>query len=249
MRLTQYLAQCGIGSRRQCQRLITAGRVTVDGIPPAPNATIAANTQPTTESPQILVDGQPVPAPEPKAYWLYHKPVGVDCRLLPDDPDSLLQLLPTYPRLYPTGRLDKDSRGLILLTNDGELTQRLMHPDFSHTKTYEVRVEPAFDCDFIANMAAGVCYGDITTKPCQCQPLTNNQFEITLTQGLNRQIRRMCRALGFRVVDLKRVKLMAQSLLDNDGIELAEGQMRPLTDNELAALLIAVGMSPARVFS
>ncbi|MCL2912501.1 pseudouridine synthase [Shewanella corallii] len=237
MRLAHYLAQCGVGSRRQCQRLITEGRVSFQG-------RVANHTDRLTLScPQeLMVDNQPIPGFEPKTSWLFHKPVGIDCRLQAHDPSSLLHRLPDSPRLYPVGRLDKDSRGLLLLTNHGDLTQRLMHPDFGHTKTYHVTVDRPFDQTFTQMMSAGVSYGEVTTLPCECRALDPNRFEIILNQGLNRQIRRMCKALGYRVIDLKRIEIMGQSLMDAQGIELEEGKMRPLTDSELTALILAVGL-------
>ncbi|WP_244325724.1 pseudouridine synthase [Shewanella aestuarii] len=183
----------------------------------------------------ITVDGQALLPVSQKVYWLYHKPVGIDCRLLPDDPSSLLHQLPVSPRVYPAGRLDKDSRGLLLLTNDGDLTQRLMHPDFQHTKTYLVTVNKPFDSQFILQMAAGVSYQvankSITTLPCKALQVAENKFEIVLTQGLNRQIRRMCLALGFRVTDLFRVAIAGVEL----GL-LEQTKRRPVTAAELAML-------------
>ena len=180
----------------------------------------------------ILVDDSPISERQPLAYWLFHKAVGTDCRLQISDPCSLLHLLPKYPRLYPAGRLDKDSRGLLLLTNDGELTQKLMHPQFQHEKTYEVRLNRPYDADFLTKMAQGVCYNKVTTLPCHIKRLGEDSFEIILTQGLNRQIRRMCQALGYRVVDLKRVAIGGLQL---GGLDV--GAMKPLTAAEIATLL------------
>ncbi|UJL44650.1 23S rRNA pseudouridine(2604) synthase RluF [Shewanella vesiculosa] len=234
MRLSHYLAVCGVASRRQAARLIDSGRVSV-------NHQLAKHTDRVNlcETMTILVDGNPILAVQDKQYWLYHKPVGIDCRLLANDPHSLLHVLPELPRLYPAGRLDKDSRGLLLLTNDGQLTQALMHPDYYHPKTYEVQVDKPISASFLSMMAKGVSYGDVQTRPCGIRPLSlaveEDRFEIVLTQGLNRQIRRMCQALGYKVIDLMRTQLLDISLTD-----LAEKTMRPLTAAELSNLQRAV---------
>ncbi|MCC4834291.1 pseudouridine synthase [Shewanella sp. 10N.7] len=227
MRLEQYLAHCGVSSRRQAQRLIAAGRVSFNGQQASP----LDRVNQSAVNPNILLDGAPIAPIESKQYWLYHKPVGIDCRLLPDLPSSLIHILPPAPRLYPAGRLDKDSRGLLLLTNDGELTHRLMHPDFGHEKVYLVTVDRPFNDEFIEKMSQGVSYRDVTTKPCKVTAVSENQFQITLTQGLNRQIRRMAKALGYNVIDLVRMSMMNCELLN-----LAEKQMRPLEAAEISVL-------------
>lgn len=235
MRLAKYLAQCGIGSRREACRLIEAGRITLNG-------GIARHADPICldESlnclDRIEFDGKPITKTETLTYWVFNKAVGTDCRLLDQDETSLIHLLPKAPRLYPVGRLDKDSRGLLLLTNDGELTHKLMHPSFAHSKTYHVRLDRPFADDFVEQMANGVNYKDVQTLPCQVRRLSSDSFEIVLTQGLNRQIRRMSKALGYRVIDLERVAIMALNLRELALGELQEGQMRPLTESEIAAL-------------
>ncbi|MCS6205002.1 23S rRNA pseudouridine(2604) synthase RluF [Shewanella baltica] len=234
MRLAKYLAQCGIGSRREACRLIEAGRITLNGH-------IARHTDPVRlgESLNCLdsieLDGSPITQAETLAYWVFNKTVGTDCRLLEQDETSLIHLLPKAPRLYPVGRLDKDSRGLLLLTNDGELTHKLMHPSFAHSKTYHVRLDRPFADDFVEQMSNGVNYKDVQTLPCQVRRLSSDSFEIVLTQGLNRQIRCMASALGYKVIDLQRVALMTLTLES-----LAEGAMRPLTPQEVAVLKAAV---------
>lgn len=188
----------------------------------------------------IEFDGKPITKAETLAYWVFNKAVGTDCRLLEQDEASLIHLLPKAPRLYPVGRLDKDSRGLLLLTNDGELTHKLMHPSFAHSKTYHVRLDRPFTDDFVEQMASGVRYKDLQTLPCQVHHLSSVSFEIVLTQGLNRQIRRMSKALGYRVIDLERVAIMTLNLRELASGELQEGQMRPLTPQETTALKAAL---------
>ena len=237
MRLAQYLALTGLSSRRAASRLIRDGRVSLGER--LANHTDRVELIQTPAGKQaslsVCLDGQPLPPIADKAYWILNKAIGTDCRLLAQDPTSLIHLLPAQPRLYPVGRLDKDSRGLLLLTNDGELTQQLMHPSFCHHKRYHVRLERSFDDDFMVRMAAGVSYKDVTTQPCQMTRLGPDSFEIILTQGLNRQIRRMSQALGHKVIDLKRVAI--ESLVLG---ELPEGEMRELTEQEIALIRVCI---------
>ncbi|MCL1088220.1 23S rRNA pseudouridine(2604) synthase RluF [Shewanella profunda] len=241
MRLAKYLAQCGIGSRREACRLIAAGRITLNG-------RTASHTDPVSLDEtfhcldRIELDGIPISSAEKLVYWMFNKAVGTDCRLLEQDKTSLLHLLPKTPRLYPVGRLDKDSRGLLLLTNDGALTHKLMHPSFAHSKTYHVQLDRPFDDIFLTNMAERVKYKEVQTLPCQVSRLSSDSFEIVLTQGLNRQIRRMSKALGYRVIDLERVAIMTLNLRELALGELQEGQMRPLTKSEIAELKAALAI-------
>lgn len=227
IRLAHFLAQAGVCSRRQAARLIQAQRVTVNGVLGQHQQRIATHT-----AVQVRLDGELVRPQAPAIYWLYHKPIGVDCRLLADDASSLLQRLPASSHCYPVGRLDKDSRGLLLISNDGALTQRLMHPDFAHDKRYHVTVDKPLTDAFLQAMAQGLDYGAGLTRPCRMQQLAERQFCITLTEGKKRQIRRMCRHLGFHVTDLLRTNIGALSLG-----QLAEGCFRALTANEVAMLM------------
>lgn len=231
MRLAKYLALTGLCSRRAATRFIRDGRINIDGRTANHIDTISLDKDQRQCLQVILFDGEPIAAIESPHYYAFHKPVGIDSRLLPDNPASLIHFLPPAPRLYPVGRLDKDSHGLLLLTNDGELTQRLMHPSFAHKKHYLVQVNRPLDDDFCQLMAQGVSYKDITTLPCTVAATGEDRFSITLTQGLNRQIRRMSQALGYQVIDLKRVAIESLQLGD-----LAAGEMRPLTAAEIAAL-------------
>ncbi|MCL1057464.1 RNA pseudouridine synthase [Shewanella gelidimarina] len=233
MRLAKYLALTGCCSRRAATRLIRDGHVMIDNRLANHIDTVTLLDTPDGQrcQEQLLVNGKLIAAVEAKAYWLFHKAVGTDSRLLADLHNSLLHLLPESPRLYPVGRLDKDSRGLLMLTNDGELAHQLMHPHFGHCKTYHVTVDRHFSDEFLLQMAAGVSYKDVTTLPCNMSRLTDDSYQIVLTQGLNRQIRRMSQALGYKVIDLKRVSIQSLSLAD-----LAEGKMRQLTEAELSQL-------------
>ncbi|BAJ03622.1 pseudouridine synthase [Shewanella violacea] len=234
MRLAKYLAMTGLCSRKAATRYIRDGHITLDGRLANHIDTISLIESPSglTSLEILKFDGVLIQGVESKQYWMLNKSVGTDCRLLAHDPSSLLHLLPDNPRLYPVGRLDKDSRGQLILTNDGELTQQLMHPDFGHSKTYHVQVDGNFEDSFLIKMAQGVSYRDVTTLPCKMTRLNDNKFEIILTQGLNRQIRRMSQALGYKVVDLKRVNIQSLALGD-----LKEGEMRQLTALEQALLI------------
>lgn len=191
---------------------------------------------------EVLVDGLALPSPEPKQLWLYHKPQGIDCNLNPIKADSLYHVLATTrARLHPVGRLDKDSCGLLLLTNDGELTQRLLHPDFEHPKTYWVKTTPQPTQMQLHELSQGVRWQvgphHYQAKPCRVWPLPEG-FGIELTQGLNRQIRYMSRSVGLKVVFLKRLTLGSISLEDTQ-----EGQMKQLSNECYYALRQSLGLA------
>jgi len=229
-RLAKWIAQSGYCSRRAAERLISAGQVHCNG-------RAALHTDMVNRSDDILINNLPLPALPPRQYWPYHKPVGIDCNNRPQDPASLYQLLKTLPeRVFAVGRLDKDSSGLLLLTNDGELSQRLIHPDFYHEKTYLVDTDKAISEAFITAMASGVSWQlgnkQYQSRPCQVSRNSQHQFTITLTQGLHRQIRYMCKTLGYRVMALKRIRLH-NLCLD----QLTVGELRQLTSTELTQLL------------
>ena len=228
-RLAKWIAQSGYCSRRAAERLISAAQVHCNG-------KAALHTDMVNQSDDILINDLPLPALPPRQYWLYHKPVGIDCNNRPQNPASLYQLLKTLPeRVFAVGRLDKDSSGLLLLTNDGELSQQLMHPDFYHEKTYLVDTDKPISEAFITALASGVSWQLGTTqyhsRPCKVSRNSQQQFTITLTQGLHRQIRYMCKTQGYRVVALKRIRLHNLSLG-----QLAPGQLRQLTAIELTQL-------------
>jgi 16S rRNA pseudouridine516 synthase len=228
-RLAKWIASSGFCSRRSAERLITQGKVLCNGV-------MAKHSDRVQPSDFIVINGEPLPALPPRQYFLYHKPVGIDCNNRPDDPASIYQQLTQLPqRVFAVGRLDKDSSGLLLLTNDGELSQHLIHPDYYHEKSYRVETRQPLNSEFISRMASGVSWQLGTnryhSRPCPVQQLSEYGFSITLTQGLHRQIRYMCKALGFQVVSLQRFRL--HNLLLGD---LAAGEMRTLSQTELAGL-------------
>ncbi len=223
IRLAKYLGHAGVCSRRAASRLIDAGRVLVNG-------RLANHIDHVDQNDRITVDGVLVEPPKEKRYLAYHKPVGIDCKLRPDDPSSLFHLLPPGPRIYPVGRLDKDSRGLLLLTNDGELCNRLIHPDHHQEKEYLVTVDRPLDDEFCRRMAEGVMIDGQSTLPCRVWQVEPTRFRIILRQGLNRQIRKMARACGYRVIDLYRERIARLNLSE---LSLAEGEFRPIKKQDI----------------
>lgn len=229
IRLNKYLSDIGVCSRRAADRLAQEGRITVNGTAAEPGMRV-------TPQDVILVDGKPVRKEERKVYLALNKPRGIVCTAEKREKNNIIDYL-NYPlRVYPVGRLDKDSEGLILLTNDGAIVNGMMRARNRHEKEYQVKVDRAFDREFIEQMARGVPILDTVTRPCRVKRTGSDTFTIILTQGLNRQIRRMCEALGYRVVSLKRVRIMNIRL---DG--LARGAWRELTAEELRALKAQIG--------
>ncbi|BBB29533.1 pseudouridine synthase [Neptunomonas japonica] len=225
MRLTQFLVHAGVCSRRAAIKMIADGHVSIDG-------QVAVHPSTVTGDEEIIAGGEKATLPTQCCYVIYNKPVGIDCNCVADNPHSIINHVTLPTRLFPVGRIDKDSHGLMLLTNDGVLCQRLLSPDYSHPKTYLVTVEPHYQQpdigdDFQQKMSQGIQLDNVLTRPCKLTLLSKNRFKITLTQGLNRQIRRMTRSLGYKVVDLQRVSIMNLSL---QGLPL--NQLRELTNEE-----------------
>lgn len=227
LRLNQAIAHSGLCSRKAAARLISAERVLVNGQQQPHHYVVKSGDH-------ILVDGEALPHPAPRQCWLYHKPVGVDCNVKTDDPSSIAQLLTTLPlRLFPLGRLDKDSSGLLLLSNDGSLAHQLMHADQKQQKEYRVEVDKDVTTAQIQQLAQGVRWQLGTTwyqsEPCLVQG-EGTLLTIVLTQGLNRQIRYMCRSVGLKVLKLHRVRINRLQLSD------VVGCCRPLTADEMLLL-------------
>ena len=202
MRLNKYLSDAGVCSRREADRLMEAGRVTIDG-------QVAVMGQKVLEGQQVAVDGKPVAVQEKKVILAVNKPMGVVCTTSDKDRAQNIVELLQYPlRIYPVGRLDKDSEGLLLMTNDGALMDEVLRARNGHEKEYIVEIDKPVTEEFVQGMAAGVPILDTVTRPCQVEKIGRNRFRIILTQGLNRQIRRMCEYFGCRVVSLKRVRIV-----------------------------------------
>jgi 23S rRNA pseudouridine2605 synthase len=228
MRLAKYLAHAGVASRRAAETLIAQGRVTVDG------ALVNDPARDVDDGSDVIVDGRPVSGPEPRVVFAVHKPVGVvsTARDTHGRP-TVIALVPTEGlRLYPVGRLDADSSGLILLTNDGELANRLTHPSFEIPKTYLARVGggPTKDAELRA-LRRGVELEDGPTAPARVRRVGKDAIELTIHEGRNRQVRRMCEAVGHPVLELRR---SAFGPLRLNG--LAAGAHRRLSDAEVERL-------------
>jgi 23S rRNA pseudouridine2604 synthase len=225
MRLNKYLAETGACSRREADQWIEAGRVTVNG------ARAVLGTQ-VAESDEVRVDGQPLRSKPRRVYLALNKPVGIECTTDRDVPGNIVDFVDYPERIFPIGRLDKDSEGLILLTNDGDIVNTVLRAEHEHEKEYVVSVDRPLTGAFLAGMAAGVPILDTVTNPCRITQVGRNTFRIVLTQGLNRQIRRMCEHFGYTVRSLRRVRIMHVHLG-----ELPVGRWRPLTSAELGGLL------------
>ncbi len=233
LRLWQWLARAGLGRRQQLLDLIGSGAVTVDGQVASPLLQITSDAE-------VRLHGELVSLQWQTQVVMYHKPVGVDCNVKPDDPSSIAALLTKLPMgMFPVGRLDKDSCGLLLLCNNGELAQQLMHPDFAHEKEYLVQVSPAPSIEQLKALAAGPSYPfknqQIITRACQVAAKTADSFRIILTEGRYRQIRLMCKAVGLKVIRLQRIRLQQLALG-----ELSENEWRVLSSEEIANLAQAI---------
>jgi len=227
MRLNKYISESGLCSRREADAWIAAGRVSVNGMPGA----LGTQVRPGDE---VHVDGKPLPTRGKGVYIALHKPRGITSTTERGVEGNIIDFVGHPERIFPIGRLDKDSEGLILLTNDGDIVNEVLREEHGHEKEYLVTVEPEVTANFLAMMGQGVRIGGEKTKPAKVTRAGGNQFRIVLTQGLNRQIRRMCSALGWRVKRLVRVRIMHIRLGD-----LPAGRWRDLTDAELAPLLAA----------
>jgi 23S rRNA pseudouridine2605 synthase len=226
VRLVKYLAHSGVASRRAAEQLVDGGRVTVDGL------VVTDPARDVDDSNEVAVDGRVV-APEPREVYLLNKPAGVVSTAQDTHGRrTVVELVPSQRRLYPVGRLDADTTGLILLTNDGELANRLIHPRYEVPKTYRARVEPPdVPEEALRALREGVELEDGRTAPAEARLVAPGELEITLGEGRKRQVRRMCEAVGHHVVTLERVAFGPLTL---EG--LREGQSRRLEADEVEAL-------------
>ena len=225
IRINKYLSDAGICSRREADRLIQDGRVTVDGH-------IALQGERVSSEAEVYLDGVKAVKEERRVLLLFYKPRGIVCSTKKQRQEMTVTEYLNYPvRIYPVGRLDKESEGLLLMTNQGDLVNRIMRAGNRHEKEYLVTVNKPFDDEFLEKMAAGVSILDTITRPCMITRIGKKSFRIILTQGLNRQIRRMCEYFGYQVTSLKRVRIMNLTL---DGIR--EGSYREITPSEWKVL-------------
>lgn len=224
-RLNKYISETGFCSRREADKLIDAGRVTINGRIPEMGTKVLPGDD-------VEIDNKPVRSKEKPIYIALNKPTGITCTTERDIPGNIVDFIGHHKRIFPIGRLDKPSDGLIFLTNDGDIVNKILRAGNNHEKEYVVRVDKPITTEFLKQMGAGVHILDTVTLPCKVEKETKFSFRITLTQGLNRQIRRMCEALGYEVFKLRRVRIMNISL---DGIP--NGKWRYLSDEEITEIL------------
>lgn len=224
--LNKYISSSGRCSRREADRLIEAGRVTLNG----KRARKGNRVLPGDE---VILDGDIIGGKKVKPVYLaLNKPVGIECTTNRSVPNNIIDFVKYDKRIFPIGRLDKDSQGLILLTNDGNIVNKILRARYEHEKEYIVEVDRQINRDFIKQMSEGVPILDTVTKKCEVVKLGKKRFSIVLTQGLNRQIRRMCEHLGYKVKFLQRTRIMNIKLG-----ELPIGRWRRLNHVELQSIL------------
>ena len=220
VRLNKYISESGFCSRREADKLIESGVVTIDG-----------NITMDTDSIIVKVNGKLISKEEDLVYIVLNKPVGITCTTEHKVKGNIVDFVNHKKRIFPIGRLDKDSQGLILMTNDGDIVNKILRAGNNHEKEYIVTVNKPINEEFVQRMSNGIRILGQVTKKCYVKKEGNNTFRIILTQGLNRQIRRMCEALGYEVVKLKRIRIMNINLGD-----LRIGEWRDLTYKELKGL-------------
>ena len=226
IRINKYLSEVGYCSRRRADRLIEEGKVTINGKIPEIGTKV-------DDCDLVEVEGQIIEKSkkQKKIYLAFNKPVGIVCTTNREvEPDNIIDFIKYPRRIFPIGRLDKSSEGLIFLTNDGDIVNKILRARNNHEKEYIVSVNRPINKDFIKSMSGGVEILDTITKNCFVKKLGPKKFKIILTQGLNRQIRRMCESLGYRVISLKRVRIM------NIKLDVPTGKYREFTKEELSKL-------------
>lgn len=231
VRLNRFISEAGLASRRGSDRIIEDGRVTIDGrIGVLGDKVLPENT--------VCVDGKPIEREEADIIIALYKPAGITCTSNPEDPDNVIDFIGYPKRIYSVGRLDKDSEGLLLMTNNGDLANRIMKSRYEHEKEYIVTVDKDVTRPFLDGMSEGVHLDDgVVTRTCTVSMTGPREFQIILRQGLNRQIRRMCDSFGYNVVRLKRIRIM-NIRLDN----MKEGRYRNITRSERDELYRLTGL-------
>ena len=226
-RINKYMSSAGYCSRREADRLVEAGRVTIDGI-------VAEMGSKVSDGQSVAVDGKVIEREEEMVLLAFNKPVGIVCTTTDKQgSNNIVNYIGYNKRVYPVGRLDKDSEGLILMTNNGEMMDKILRSSNGHEKEYVVEVDRDIDDVFVKKMSDGVYLEELerTTNPCKVMKEDKRRFRIILTQGLNRQIRRMCENQGVRVTSLKRIRIMNIMLGD-----LKTGEYRDITEKEYKKL-------------
>lgn len=234
VRINKYLADCGICSRREADKYIDSGKVKING-------QIAKSGMQVDDKDIVEFAGKQIRSLESKVVLAYYKPIGVTCTENDKHAEKTIVDAIKYPvRLTYAGRLDKDSEGLIIMTNDGELINNMMRGANRHEKEYIVKVDRTINPEFVEKMSKGVFLKDLsqTTRPCEVEIIGKNTFKIILTQGLNRQIRRMCQTLGYNVKSLKRIRVVNIELKN-----IRSGEYREIKGEELRNLYAKCGMN------
>src|SRR5690554_4124213 len=236
-RINKYLSEVGFCSRREADRLIEQGKVTINGKVPEMGTKIAAGDE-------VRVNGKRISAPkDPHVYIAFNKPVGIVCTTdTKGEKNNIIDYINHPKRIFHIGRLDKDSQGLILLTSDGDIVNKILRAGNNHEKEYLVKVKHPITKTFIQKMGNGVPILGTLTKKCLVEQIDRFTFRIILTQGLNRQIRRMCEYLGNEVVELERYRIM------NIDLDVSLGKWRHLTDKELNGIFKMVRYSSKTTF-
>ena len=221
-RINKYLSEIGYCSRRAADKLLSQGRITINGAVPELGTKVAPGDT-------VCVDGEQVsPSDDERVYLAFNKPVGIVCTTdTRVEPDNIIDYIGYPSRIFPIGRLDKPSEGLIFLTDDGDIVNKILRARNNHEKEYIVTVDNPITGGFVRSMRGGVPILDTVTRECEVEKLGSRTFRIILTQGLNRQIRRMCEYLGYSVVKLKRVRIM------NVSLDVPVGKWRHLTREEV----------------
>ncbi len=223
-RLNKFISETGFCSRREADKLIEQKRVTLNGKVPEMGTKVGPDDS-------VEIDGKPLKSKEKPVYIAYNKPIGITCTTESHIRGNIVDAIKHPKRIFPIGRLDKPSDGLIFLTNDGDIVNKILRAGNSHEKEYLVTVDRPITPEFVRKMASGVPILGTVTQRCRVRQQGKFTFNIVLTQGLNRQIRRMCEFLGFEVTKLKRIRIMNVSL---EGLK--PGQWRNLTDREMAEI-------------
>jgi 23S rRNA pseudouridine2604 synthase len=229
VRLNKYISETGVCSRREADKWIEAGRVTLNGAPATLGHKVA-------QGDEVRIDGSLVGAKKKAIYIALNKPIGITCTTEAHVEDNIVRFVGHSERIFPVGRLDKDSEGLILLTNDGDIVNEILRSENEHEKEYVVSVNRPITDLSLKMLASGVKIMGMTTKPCTVERVDAETFRLVLTQGLNRQIRRMCSALGYRVRRLQRVRIISIHVG-----ALRAGEWRYLSDAEVAGLMRRAG--------
>ncbi|WP_284651961.1 23S rRNA pseudouridine(2604) synthase RluF [Flavobacterium terrisoli] len=223
-RINKFLSESGFCSRREADKLLEQGRITINGIVPEMGTKVSADDE-------IRVDGKLIrEKTEKPVYLAFYKPVGIECTTNQNVRDNIVDYINYPKRIFPIGRLDKASEGLIFMTNDGDIVNKILRARNNHEKEYIVTVNRPITDRFIERMGNGIPILDTVTRKCKVEQISKYVFKIILTQGLNRQIRRMCEYLGYEVTALKRTRII------NISLDVHVGRYRDLTDNEIKQL-------------